>query len=138
MVLGEKMSGITPAHLWKSFNQKSGRHSEPVFISGECRMGEGFSRQARCFDAGILCVFQGKATKYDGKRPAQAAFNACEYRFLIKIGAAFPKKCFSMKDVVIVKNCRTAMQNGAMPIMCGQNDVLIAGGIGQATVIELC
>jgi len=46
-------------------------------------MDEGFSRQARRFDAGILCVFQGKATKYDGKRPAQAALTACEYRFLV-------------------------------------------------------
>jgi len=30
---------------------------------------------------GILCVSQGKATKHDGKRPAQAALTACEYWF---------------------------------------------------------
>ncbi len=44
-------------------------------------MGEGFFRQSRRFDAGILCVFQGEATQSGGKRPAQTAFNACEYRF---------------------------------------------------------
>ncbi len=54
---------------------------EPVFISGKCRMGEGFFRQTRRFDAGILCVFQGKATQYEGKSLAQTALTACEYRF---------------------------------------------------------
>ncbi len=55
---------------------------EPVFTGGVRWMGEGFSRQSRRFDAGILCVFQGEATQSDGKRPVQTAYNAREYRFL--------------------------------------------------------
>jgi len=52
-------------------------------------MGEGeASCPTRRFDAGgILCVFQGKATKYGGKRLAQAALIACEYRFLYRKAA---------------------------------------------------
>ena len=37
-------------------------------------MGEGFFRQTRRVFAGILCVLQENATRYDGKRTVQTAF----------------------------------------------------------------
>jgi len=55
---------------------------EPVPIGKGRRMGGGFSRQSRRFDAGILWVFQGEATRSDGKRPVQAVRSAYWYRFL--------------------------------------------------------
>jgi len=61
---------------------------EPVPIGEGCRMGEGFSRQSRRFDAGILCVFQGEATQSGGKRPAQAVCSAYWYRFLNAVSYA--------------------------------------------------
>jgi len=42
------------------------------------------STRRRRFDAGVLDVRQGELTKYGGKRPAQTALSACEYRFLVR------------------------------------------------------
>ncbi len=44
-------------------------------------MGEGFCQPARQKIVGILGVFQDFLTQQGGKRPAQTACNACEYRF---------------------------------------------------------
>ncbi len=44
-------------------------------------MDEGFCCPARQKIAGILDVFQDFLTRQGGKRPAQTAFNTCEYRF---------------------------------------------------------
>lgn len=55
---------------------------EPAFITGVCRMGEGFYRPARQKNAGTPCVFQTFLTRQDGKGPGQTAFNAYKYRFL--------------------------------------------------------
>ena len=41
---------------------------------GEMPNGERFFRQSRRFDAGILCVWQGKSTQNDEKRSAAWAF----------------------------------------------------------------
>jgi len=82
--------------------KKAGENFRTSLHKRKCRMGEGeASCQTRRFDAGgILCVFQGKAPKYGGKRPAQAALIACEYRFLYRkaarkaartLGVAFTK-----------------------------------------------
>ena len=42
--------------------------------SRKCRMGEGFSRQARQISAGIFGAFQEDSTQYGGERPARMAF----------------------------------------------------------------
>ena len=60
---------------------KRGFILEPVFTGGTCWSGEAFCRQTRRFSAGILDVFQGKTTKYGGKRAAGTVRHACEYRF---------------------------------------------------------
>ncbi len=60
----------------------SNKYLEPVFISRNAGWARGFFARRRQFDAGVLDVRQGEWTKYGGKRPAQAALSACEYRFL--------------------------------------------------------
>ena len=42
---------------------------EPVFIAGECWMGEDFSRQTRRFSAAILTYGKGNRRSMTGKRP---------------------------------------------------------------------
>jgi hypothetical protein len=54
----------------------------------ECTNGVEFFRQTRRFSAGILCVFQGKATQYGGKRPAKRVF--C--RFSSKVNYLSPRQ----------------------------------------------
>ncbi len=85
---------------------------EPVFISGVCRMGEEFSCRSRRFDAGILCVFQGEATRSGGKRPAQTACNTCEYRFL-----AGSRICFCQGGGRRRAGARQGQQRGQGQIM---------------------
>ena len=48
--------------------------SRPCLKIGNVSNGEEFFRQARRFDAAILCVLQGKSTQYGGKRPAVWAY----------------------------------------------------------------
>ena len=43
--------------------------------------GRGILPPCKAKIAGILCVLQDFLTKQGGKRLAQMAFNACEYRF---------------------------------------------------------
>ncbi len=46
-----------------------GASLEPVFIAGECWMGEDFSRQTRRFSAAILTYGKGNRRSMTGKRP---------------------------------------------------------------------
>jgi len=79
-----------------------------------CRMGEGFPRQARRFDAGILFGFQGKAMKSDGKRPVQTALTGCGYTFYNMVKSLEKRQgCFSAFDYVIQRRAAGAARPSA-------------------------
>ena len=66
-------------------------------------MGEGFYRPVRQKTAGILDVFQDFLTRQGSERPAQTAFNACEYRFL-QIEMRFDPPCRVLRRKVRIVN----------------------------------